>query len=125
KLIEYARPKNIALEQVEGRMSQADTGVDDGVLDVVIIGAGFGGLGMSARLLEAGFQHIVVLERAMELGGVWRENRYPNIACDTPIDLYAFSFYPGGKWTTNFAPGAEILDYMGEFADFYGVTPRI
>ena len=108
-----------------------DTGYDDigaqpaETVDIAIIGAGLGGLCAAAKLHEAGLGRIVVFEKADGLGGVWRENRYPNIACDTPIDIYAISYFPGGKWTTNFAPGQEIHDYLAEFADTYGVTPMI
>lgn len=96
-----------------------------GTVDVVVIGAGLGGLGAAAKLIEGGRGNLVVLEAARDLGGVWRTNRYPNVACDTPIDLYAYSFFPGNKWSSNFAPGDEIFDYLHEFADRYGVSPRI
>ncbi len=94
-------------------------------LDVAIIGAGLGGLIAAAKLKQAGVARIAILERADKLGGVWRENRYPNVACDTPIDLYGISFFLGDKWSTNFAPGCEIWDYLQEFADTFGVTPLI
>ncbi|MFT8245084.1 flavin-containing monooxygenase [Roseomonas sp. BN140053] len=94
-------------------------------VDFVIIGAGLGGLTTAAKLLEAGAGRVVLLERSDRLGGVWGANHYPNVACDTPIDLYALSFYPGRKWTTNFAPGQEILAYLREFAELHGVADRI
>jgi len=96
-----------------------------GEVDVIVIGAGLGGLGAAAKLIEGGRDNMVVLEAAGEVGGVWRENRYPNVACDTPIDLYAYSFFPGDKWTTNFAPGNEILAYLHEFADRHGIRPKL
>lgn len=95
------------------------------VYDVAIVGAGLGGLASAAKLKQAGIDSIVVFERADDLGGVWRANRYPNVACDTPIDLYAFSYFPGRNWSTNFAPGNEIWDYLREFADQYDVRPSI
>ena len=98
---------------------------EEGALDVLVIGAGLGGLGAAAKLIEGGRGRLLVLEAEAEVGGVWRENRYPNVACDTPIDLYAYSFYPGDKWSSNFAPGDEIFAYLKEFADAYGVTQRI
>lgn len=94
-------------------------------VDVVIIGSGLGGLGAAVRLKEAGYDRMAILERTDSLGGVWRENRYPNVACDTPIDLYAFSFFPGNRWSANFAPGNEILSYLHELAEVYGVDDRI
>ncbi|SDO76952.1 Predicted flavoprotein CzcO associated with the cation diffusion facilitator CzcD [Lutimaribacter pacificus] len=96
-----------------------------GMLDVLVIGAGLGGVGAAAQLIEGGCSNIVVIEAADEVGGVWRQHRYPNVACDTPIDLYAYSFYPGNKWSTNFAPGNEIRAYLHELSDRFGVTPKI
>jgi cation diffusion facilitator CzcD-associated flavoprotein CzcO len=98
---------------------------DTEALDTIVIGAGLGGLGAAAKLIEGARGKLVVLEAESEVGGVWRENRYPNVACDTPIDLYAYSFYPGDKWSSNFAPGIEIFAYLREFADRFGVTPKI
>ena len=94
-------------------------------LEIAIIGAGLAGLCAAAKLREAGHGKIAVFEKAASLGGVWRDNRYPNIACDTPIDLYAISFWPGNTWTRNFAPGAEIRQYLQDFAETWGVTPLI
>lgn len=93
-------------------------------IDVAIIGAGLGGLCAAASLVK-GAGRIVVFEKADDVGGVWRTNRYPNIACDTPIDIYAISHYPGSKWSRNFAPGEEIQSYLREFANAHGVTPLI
>ena len=94
-------------------------------IDVAVIGAGLGGLCAAASLRESGVGRIVVFEKADDVGGVWRTNRYPNIACDTPIDIYAISYYPGSKWSRNFAPGREIQAYLREFAEVRGVTPLI
>ena len=59
---------------------------DDTLLDVLIIGAGLGGVGTAAQLIESGYDNIAVIEAADSVGGVWRQHRYPNIACDTPIE---------------------------------------
>lgn len=93
--------------------------------EVLVIGAGIGGLGAAAKLLQAGHQEIAVLEAGPDVGGVWRINRYPNVACDTPIDLYAYSFFPGDAWSMNFAPGEEIQAYLRRLSDHFGVTPKI
>lgn len=95
------------------------------VFDVAIIGAGLGGLIAAAKLKQAGFNRIVIFERADKLGGVWQANRYPNVACDTPIDLYGISFFPGDKWSTNFAPGDEIWAYLNDFARAFDLLPLI
>ncbi|WP_037558934.1 flavin-containing monooxygenase [Spirillospora albida] len=92
---------------------------------VVVIGAGFGGIGMAIRLLEAGIRDVVVLEKADGLGGTWRDNTYPGAACDVPSHLYSFSFERKTDWTRRFPPQPEILDYLRHCARTYGVLERI
>jgi cation diffusion facilitator CzcD-associated flavoprotein CzcO len=77
------------------------------------------------RLREAGFDDFTVYEKADRLGGTWRENTYPGIACDVPSHLYSYSFAPNPDWSHRFSPGAEIQAYFEEVARRYGVTPRI
>ncbi|MBX6767944.1 MAG: NAD(P)/FAD-dependent oxidoreductase [Actinomadura rubrobrunea] len=93
--------------------------------DVVIIGSGFGGIGMAARLLQAGVRDVVVLEKADGLGGTWRDNTYPGAACDIPSHLYSFSFEPKVDWSRRFPRQDEILDYLWHVARKYDVLPRI
>ena len=85
-------------------------------VDTVVVGAGFAGLGMGIRMLRAGDTSFVVLERAEAVGGTWRDNVYPGVACDIPSHLYSFSFAPKTDWTRFFAPGAEIGAYLRECA---------
>ncbi|MGE0708066.1 MAG: flavin-containing monooxygenase [Planctomycetota bacterium] len=94
-------------------------------LDVVIVGAGFAGLGMAAALRERGLEDFVVLEAAAGLGGTWRDNVYPGAACDVQSVLYSFSFAQHPGWTREFAPQAEILAYMEEVAAARGLTPHL
>lgn len=84
-------------------------GVD---VDVAIIGAGFAGLGMATLLARRGTESFVVLERADAVGGTWRDNTYPGIACDIPAHLYSFSFRPPGDWASVYPSGAEIRGYL-------------
>ncbi len=79
---------------------------------IVIVGSGFGGLGTAIRLRQEGIEDFVVLEKADEVGGTWRENTYPGIACDVPSHLYSFSFAPNPGWSRMFSPGGEIQDYL-------------
>jgi cation diffusion facilitator CzcD-associated flavoprotein CzcO len=79
---------------------------------IAIVGAGFSGLGMAARLKQEGVHDFVVLERAEDLGGTWRENTYPGCACDVPSNLYSFSFAPNPDWSHTFSPQPEIWEYM-------------
>ncbi|MGH3241970.1 MAG: flavin-containing monooxygenase [Spirillospora sp.] len=92
---------------------------------VVIIGSGFGGIGMAIRLLAAGVRDVVVLEKADGLGGTWRDNTYPGAACDIPSHLYSFSFERKTDWTRRFPPQAEILDYLAHCARKHHVLERV
>jgi cation diffusion facilitator CzcD-associated flavoprotein CzcO len=92
---------------------------------VAIIGSGFAGLGMAIRLREAGERDFVVLEKASDLGGTWRDNVYPGCQCDVPSNLYSFSFAPIWSWSRDFAWQWEILDYLRACAERFGVVPHI
>ncbi len=92
---------------------------------VAIIGSGFGGIGMAARLSRAGITDVVLLERAADLGGTWRDNSYPGAACDVPSHLYSFSFAPNPGWTRSFSPQHEIWEYLRRTAADEGVTAKI
>lgn len=91
---------------------------------VVVIGAGFGGLGMAIALKQAGIEDFLVLDKAGDLGGTWRDNTYPGAACDVPSSLYSFSFRPG-RWSRRFPPQREILAYLHALADDHGLGPHL
>ena len=92
---------------------------------VAIIGSGFGGIGMAASLSRAGITDVVLLERAADLGGTWRDNSYPGAACDVPSHLYSFSFAPNPDWSRSFSPQPEIWEYLRRVAAEEGVTGKI
>jgi cation diffusion facilitator CzcD-associated flavoprotein CzcO len=94
-------------------------------LRVLIIGSGFGGLGMAIQLQRAGIEDFLLLEKAAEVGGTWRDNAYPGAACDVPSHLYSFSFELKSDWTRKFAPQAEIHDYLLHCVAKYRLRPRI
>jgi cation diffusion facilitator CzcD-associated flavoprotein CzcO len=94
-------------------------------VSVGVVGAGFGGVGMGIRLRQEGIEDFTLFERGATVGGVWRANTYPGAACDVPSHLYSFSFAPGNNWSRRYAPGAEILDYMEEITDRFGIRPHI
>jgi cation diffusion facilitator CzcD-associated flavoprotein CzcO len=94
-------------------------------LSVVIIGAGFGGIGMAIRLKQAGIHDFVVLEKTADLGGTWRDNTYPGAACDVPSHLYSFSFERKTDWSRKFPRQDEILDYLRHCAAKYGIKPHL
>ncbi len=92
---------------------------------IAVVGAGFAGIGLGIKLLEAGIEDFVLLERAGDLGGAWRDNAYPGCACDVPSVLYSYSFAPKPDWSHTFSPQAEIWEYLRDCADRFGVTPHI
>ena len=73
------------------------------------------------KLREAGHADITVFEKADRLGGTWRENTYPGIACDVPSHLYSYSFAPNPEWTHTFSPGPEIHAYFERVGADHGV----
>ncbi|MGX5682323.1 flavin-containing monooxygenase [Schumannella luteola] len=79
---------------------------------VAIIGAGFAGIGAAIALRDSGERDFVILERAESVGGTWRDNRYPGVACDVPSHLYSYSFLPNPDWSSVFASGGEIHEYL-------------
>ena len=92
---------------------------------LAIIGSGFAGLGMAIRLKQAGMEDFVVLERAGDVGGTWRDNSYPGCQCDVPSHLYSFSFAPNPRWTRTFSMQPEIYGYLRRCAQEYGITPHL
>ena len=98
--------------------------VGDRDLDVVVIGAGMGGLAAAQKLREKGFTP-TILEKAHDVGGTWRDNRYPGLYVDVPVALYQMLFAPKYDWTHAYAPGAEIQDYLVGIADDLGLREHI
>jgi cation diffusion facilitator CzcD-associated flavoprotein CzcO len=90
----------------------------------VVIGAGFGGIGMAIALKQAGIEDFVVLDRADDLGGTWRDNSYPGLTCDIPSHLYSFSFRPW-PWSRRFPPREEILAYLHALVTERGLGPHL
>jgi cation diffusion facilitator CzcD-associated flavoprotein CzcO len=90
---------------------------------VAVIGTGFAGIGASIVLQRDGVDH-VVLERAAEVGGTWRDNTYPGCRCDVPSHLYSFSFAPNPEWSETYSPQPEIQAYLRTIAVDHGVVAR-
>jgi len=88
---------------------------------IVIIGAGFGGIGAAIELQAHGVRDITILEAGDGLGGTWLYNSYPGAACDVPSHLYSYSFAQRRDWTRLCSPQEEILDYLRTVAHDYGV----
>lgn len=94
-------------------------------VDVLVVGAGFSGLGAAIRLAQEGFEDLVVLERGSDVGGTWRDNSYPGAACDVPSHLYSYSFAPNPDWSRAFSPQGEIYDYIRRVTHEAGVRDKI
>jgi cation diffusion facilitator CzcD-associated flavoprotein CzcO len=93
--------------------------------DVLIVGAGFSGIGMAIRMLGEGFTDFLVIERAGDVGGTWRENTYPGCACDIPSRVYSLSFAPNPDWSTVYPRQEEIWDHLRATVDRFGVRPYL
>lgn len=92
---------------------------------VLILGAGMSGLLMGIQLKRAGIEDFSIFEKREEVGGTWRENRYPGLACDVPAHYYTYSFEPNPEWHHRFARGPEIQNYMRHIADKYDLRRHI
>src|SRR4051794_19554317 len=92
---------------------------------VIVVGAGMSGLCMGIKLKAAGVEDFTILEKAGDVGGTWRENRYPGLSCDVPSRYYSYSFELNPDWSTSQAAGEEIWRYFQRVTDRYGLRPHI
>lgn len=114
-----------APEDESASKRKTNTPENSKILDVLIIGAGFSGVCMGHKLLDAGMPDFVILEKTSGIGGTWYKNTYPGAACDVPSHFYCFSFAPNPNWTRVYSPQKEIQAYIEDCADKLGVTPYI
>lgn len=91
-------------------------------LRFAVIGAGMAGILSAIKLTEAGVDEFTVYEKADRVGGTWRENTYPGIACDVPSHLYSYSFHLNPEWSHLFSPGDEIYRYFERVATEHDVV---
>lgn len=92
---------------------------------MLVIGAGFGGLAAAYELSKDGLADVTVLEKADDVGGVWRENTYPGAACDVPSNLYSYSFARKTNWGRRYAEQPDILGYIRDTADRFGLRDLV
>src|SRR5687767_11316222 len=83
------------------------------------------GILAAIKLREAGYDDFTVYEKADRVGGTWRENTYPGLACDVPSHLYSYSFALDPEWTHRYSPGPEIQAYFERIAGEFDVIPRV
>ena len=94
-------------------------------LSVGIIGAGPGGLALGIFLKKAGFEHFTIFDREDGVGGTWRINTYPGLACDVKSHLYSYSFDLNADWSRLWSGQPEILAYFEECARRYHLAPHL
>jgi len=94
-------------------------------VDVAIIGAGFGGLGVGIALKQKGLENFVIFEGEENVGGSWRTNTYPGCACDVPSHLYSYSFEPNPNWPEAYSRQADIREYIEHCSDKYQLRSQI
>lgn len=92
---------------------------------VAVVGAGFTGLAVGLALLRRGVRDFVLLERADDVGGVWRDNTYPGVGVDTPSPLYQLRAMTNPGWSDLYAPGHEVQDYARRLARTTGLLDHI
>jgi cation diffusion facilitator CzcD-associated flavoprotein CzcO len=93
--------------------------------EIVLIGAGIGGLGVAIRLLQEGYDDLLIVERSDDIGGTWHANRYPDVAVDIPGVVYQFSFEKNPYWSRSFPKGAEVKAYIDRLADKYSLRDHL
>jgi cation diffusion facilitator CzcD-associated flavoprotein CzcO len=93
--------------------------------EFVIIGAGFSGLGAAIKLTQAGHRDLVILEKAADVGGTWRDNTYPGCRCDVQSNLYSYSFEPKADWSETYPSQPELWDYLRAITGKYGLWPYL
>jgi cation diffusion facilitator CzcD-associated flavoprotein CzcO len=85
--------------------------------DITIVGAGFGGLLLGARMRQLGLKRIRLIERGGDVGGTWYWNRYPGAMCDVESYIYLplleeLGYIPKHRYS--FAP--EIFEHSKAIA---------
>ncbi|MDV7134051.1 flavin-containing monooxygenase [Williamsia muralis] len=91
----------------------------------LIVGTGFAGLAAAHKILaDTPSADVLIIERASDVGGTWRDNTYPGAACDVPSNLYSFSFAQSPEWTHNYARQPEIFAYLRSVAEQRGLRDR-
>lgn len=107
------------------RRGRGDTGVTRTRTRVAIIGGGLSGIAAAVNLMQAGYTDFLILERASDVGGVWRDNVYPGAACDTPSHLYSYSFQPNPGWKRSFGRQPQIHAYIKGVVEKYGLRDHL
>ena len=113
---------NLHVASGEAKAAQSTAAISTPVL---IIGCGFGGIALAIALEQAGLTSFIILERASDVGGVWRDNSYPGAACDVVSRLYSFSYDQDYPWSTAFAPRDEIFTYIKRCVERHRIREHV
>jgi cation diffusion facilitator CzcD-associated flavoprotein CzcO len=92
---------------------------------VAVIGAGLSGIATGVALKQQGIENFVIFDRGPGVGGVWRDNTYPGVACDIPSQLYSYASAPNSQWEHTFARGSQIRDYIAAVAAEHGLGAQL
>ena len=94
-------------------------------MKIGIIGAGPGGIALGILLVRAGFHDFTIFDREDGVGGTWRINTYPGLACDVKSHLYSYSFDLNPHWSRLWSGQREILDYFERCVAEQGLQPHL
>src|SRR5271169_4485413 len=94
-------------------------------VDILIVGSGFSGLCLAVRLRQSRQDSFLIIEKGADIGGTWRDNRYPGCACDIPSHLYSLSFAPRNDWSRLYPSQPELWNYLRDIADQYKLRSKI
>jgi cation diffusion facilitator CzcD-associated flavoprotein CzcO len=92
---------------------------------VAIVGSGVSGICLAAKMKQAGFANFTIFEKADEVGGTWRDNRYPGLTCDIASRYYSFTFAPNANWSKTFSPGPEIHEYLKKVVGDFDIRRHV
>lgn len=93
--------------------------------EVLVVGAGFGGIAAGVKLRKAGIDDFVIVDKHPSVGGTWFINKYPGVAVDIPSFIYSYSFAQTGNWSRLFAPGEELQQYAEDVVDQHGLRDKL
>jgi cation diffusion facilitator CzcD-associated flavoprotein CzcO len=93
--------------------------------EFIILGAGFSGLCLAAKLKQKGHHNFIILEKEESIGGTWFCNNYPGAECDVESHLYSFSFFPNSDWKQVYSKRADIYKYLQSFCEHYDLYKHI
>ena len=98
------------------QMSSSDLFGPGGTPRVIVVGAGFGGIGVGVKLKKAGIDTFTLYESSLGVGGTWWDNTYPGAEVDVNSNLYCYSF-KSQEWTRTHAQQSELQKYLEETVD--------